>query len=180
MSLPAEPAPTRCGAASAPASGGVSLLAPEKTAPAGPRPRLAGEGLQHNERGTRLLAGLGQRGGPVLRLAPWAFPELAYVMRDAPARRMYEATVSTLTARTIFPTNYLLPHASTNEPRVPAQPRTPSRPELPFPGGSGGRWIVGILRGSTLYLLRPPPFRMLSELRRTAETAETGRTAEAS
>jgi len=99
------------------------------------RTTLAGEGLQHNDGHSLLLASVSE--ACVSYDCAWAF-ELAYVMRDA-LRRMYEATGEHPDGENIF--YYLTVY---NEPYPqPAEP-----PD--FPGGTAAL-EEGILRGLYLY-----------------------------
>ena len=99
------------------------------------RTTLAGEGLQHNDGHSPLLASVSE--ACVSYDCAWAF-ELAYVMRDA-LRRMYEATPEHPDGENIF--YYLTVY---NEPYPqPAEP-----PE--YPGGTAAL-EEGILRGLYLY-----------------------------
>jgi pyruvate dehydrogenase E1 component len=99
------------------------------------RTTLAGEGLQHNDGHSLLLASVSE--ACVSYDCAWAF-ELAYVMRDA-LRRMYEATAEHPDGENIF--YYLTVY---NEPYPqPAEP-----PD--FPGGTAAL-EEGILRGLYLY-----------------------------
>jgi pyruvate dehydrogenase E1 component len=99
------------------------------------RTTLAGEGLQHNDGHSLLLASVSE--ACVSYDCAWAF-ELAYVMRDA-LRRMYEATGEHPDGENIF--YYLTVY---NEPYP--QPAEPSD----FPGGTAAL-EEGILRGLYLY-----------------------------
>ena len=99
------------------------------------RTTLTGEGLQHNDGHSLLLASVSE--ACVSYDCGWAF-ELAYVMRDA-LRRMYEATPEHPDGENIF--YYLTLY---NEPYPqPAEP-------LNFPGGTAAL-EEGILRGLYLY-----------------------------
>src|SRR5436309_4136250 len=99
------------------------------------RTTLTGEGLQHNDGHSLLLASVSE--ACVSYDCAWAF-ELAYVMRDA-LRRMYEATPEHPDGENIF--YYLTVY---NEPYPqPAEP-----PE--YPGGTAAL-EEGILRGLYLY-----------------------------
>jgi pyruvate dehydrogenase E1 component len=99
------------------------------------RTTLAGEGLQHNDGHSLLLASVSE--ACVSFDCGWAF-ELAYVMRDA-LRRMYEATPEHPDGENIF--YYLTLY---NEPYPqPAEP-------VNFPGGTAAL-EEGILRGLYLY-----------------------------
>ena len=99
------------------------------------RTTLAGEGLQHNDGHSLLLASVSE--ACVSYDCAWAF-ELAYVMRDA-LRRMYEATAEHPDGENIFyyVTGYNEPYPQ------PAEP-----PD--FPGGTAAL-EEGILRGLYLY-----------------------------
>jgi pyruvate dehydrogenase E1 component len=99
------------------------------------RTTLAGEGLQHNDGHSPLLASVSE--ACVFYDCAWAF-ELAYVMRDA-LRRMYEATAEHPDGENIF--YYLTVY---NEPYP--QPAEPAD----FPGGTAAL-EDGILRGLYLY-----------------------------
>jgi pyruvate dehydrogenase E1 component len=99
------------------------------------RTTLTGEGLQHNDGHSMLLASVSE--ACVSYDCAWAF-ELAYVMRDA-LRRMYEATGEHPDGENIF--YYLTLY---NEPY--AQPAEPAD----FPGGTAGL-EDGILRGLYRY-----------------------------
>ncbi|HYB48836.1 MAG TPA: pyruvate dehydrogenase (acetyl-transferring), homodimeric type, partial [Streptosporangiaceae bacterium] len=99
------------------------------------RTTLAGEGLQHNDGHSLLLASVSE--ACVSYDCAWAF-ELAYVMRDA-LRRMYEATSEHPDGENIF--YYLTVY---NEPYP--QPTEPAS----FPGGPAAL-EDGILRGLYLY-----------------------------
>ena len=99
------------------------------------RTTLTGEGLQHNDGHSLLLASVSE--ACVSYDCGWAF-ELAYVMRDA-LRRMYEATPEHPDGENIF--YYLTLY---NEPYP--QPPEPSD----YPGGTAGL-EDGILRGLYLY-----------------------------
>jgi pyruvate dehydrogenase E1 component len=99
------------------------------------RTTLAGEGLQHNDGHSLLLASVSE--ACVSYDCAWAF-ELAYVMRDA-LRRMYEATGEHPDGENIF--YYLTVY---NEPYP--QPAEPAG----FPGGTAAL-EEGILRGLYLY-----------------------------
>jgi pyruvate dehydrogenase E1 component len=99
------------------------------------RTTLAGEGLQHNDGHSPLLASVSE--ACVSYDCAWAF-ELAYVMRDA-LRRMYEATGEHPDGENIF--YYLTVY---NEPYP--QPAEPAD----FPGGTAAL-EEGILRGLYLY-----------------------------
>jgi pyruvate dehydrogenase E1 component len=99
------------------------------------RTTLAGEGLQHNDGHSPLLASVSE--ACVSYDCAWAF-ELAYVMRDA-LRRMYEATPEHPDGENIF--YYLTVY---NEPYP--QPAEPSD----FSGGTAAL-EEGILRGLYLY-----------------------------
>jgi pyruvate dehydrogenase E1 component len=101
------------------------------------RTTLAGEGLQHNDGHSLLLASVSE--ACVSYDCGWAF-ELAYVVRDA-LRRMYEATGEYPEGENIF--YYLTVY---NEPYP--QPAEPAD----FPGGTAAL-EDGILRG--LYLSAP-------------------------
>jgi len=103
------------------------------------RTTLAGEGLQHNDGHSLLLASVSE--ACVSYDCAWAF-ELAYVVRDA-LRRMYEATPEHPDGENIF--YYLTVY---NEPYP--QPAEPAN----FSGGTAGL-EQGILRG--LYLYAPAP-----------------------
>jgi pyruvate dehydrogenase E1 component len=99
------------------------------------RTTLTGEGLQHNDGHSLLLASVSE--ACVSYDCGWAF-ELAYVMRDA-LRRMYEATPEHPDGENIF--YYLTLY---NEPYPqPAEPAS-------FPGGAAAL-EDGILRGLYLY-----------------------------
>jgi pyruvate dehydrogenase E1 component len=95
------------------------------------RTTLAGEGLQHNDGHSLLLASVSE--ACLSYDCAWAF-ELAYVMRDA-LRRMYDATPEHPDGENIF--YYLTVY---NEPYP--QPAEPSD----FPGGTAAL-EEGILRG---------------------------------
>jgi pyruvate dehydrogenase E1 component len=99
------------------------------------RTTLTGEGLQHNDGHSLLLASVSE--ACVSYDCAWAF-ELAYVMRDA-LRRMYEATGEHPDGENIF--YYLTLY---NEPYP--QPAEPAD----FPGGTAGL-EDGILRGLYRY-----------------------------
>jgi pyruvate dehydrogenase E1 component len=99
------------------------------------RTTLTGEGLQHNDGHSMLLASVSE--ACVSYDCAWAF-ELAYVMRDA-LRRMYEATAEHPDGENIF--YYLTLY---NEPY--AQPAEPAD----FPGGTA-QLEDGILRGLYRY-----------------------------
>ena len=99
------------------------------------RTTLTGEGLQHNDGHSLLLASVSE--ACVSYDCGWAF-ELAYVMRDA-LRRMYEATGEHPDGENIF--YYLTVY---NEPYP--QPAEPAD----FPGGTAAL-EDGILRGLYLY-----------------------------
>ena len=99
------------------------------------RTTLTGEGLQHNDGHSPLLASVSE--ACVSYDCAWAF-ELAYVMRDA-LRRMYEATGEHPDGENIF--YYLTVY---NEPYP--QPAEPAG----FPGGTAAL-EDGILRGLYLY-----------------------------
>jgi pyruvate dehydrogenase E1 component len=99
------------------------------------RTTLTGEGLQHNDGHSLLLASVSE--ACVSYDCAWAY-ELAYVMRDA-LRRMYDATPEYPDGENIF--YYLTVY---NEPYP--QPPEPSG----FPGGTAGL-EHGILRGLYLY-----------------------------
>jgi len=99
------------------------------------RTTLTGEGLQHNDGHSLLLASVSE--ACVSYDCAWAF-ELAHVMRDA-LRRMYEASPEHPDGENIF--YYLTLY---NEPY--AQPAEPSD----FPGGTAGL-EDGILRGLYRY-----------------------------
>ena len=99
------------------------------------RTTLTGEGLQHNDGHSMLLASVSE--ACVSYDCAWAF-ELAYVMRDA-LRRMYEATGEHPDGENIF--YYLTLY---NEPYP--QPAEPAD----FPGGTAGL-EDGILRGLYRY-----------------------------
>ncbi len=99
------------------------------------RTTLTGEGLQHNDGHSLLLASVSE--ACVSYDCAWAF-ELAYVMRDA-LRRMYEATPEHPDAENIF--YYLTLY---NEPYP--QPAEPAG----FPDGTAAL-EEGILRGLYLY-----------------------------
>jgi pyruvate dehydrogenase E1 component len=99
------------------------------------RTTLTGEGLQHNDGHSLLLASVSE--ACVSYDCGWAF-ELAYVVRDA-LRRMYEATGEHPDGENIF--YYLTIY---NEPYP--QPAEPAD----FPGGTAGL-EDGILRGLYLY-----------------------------
>jgi pyruvate dehydrogenase E1 component len=99
------------------------------------RTTLTGEGLQHNDGHSLLLASVSE--ACVSYDCGWAF-ELAYVVRDA-LRRMYEATPEHPDGENIF--YYLTIY---NEPYP--QPAEPAD----FPGGTAGL-EDGILRGLYLY-----------------------------
>jgi pyruvate dehydrogenase E1 component len=99
------------------------------------RTTLAGEGLQHNDGHSLLLASVSE--ACVSYDCAWAF-ELAYVMRDA-LRRMYEASPEHPDGENIF--YYLTVY---NEPYP--QPPEPAS----FPGGPAAL-EDGILRGLYLY-----------------------------
>jgi pyruvate dehydrogenase E1 component len=99
------------------------------------RTTLTGEGLQHNDGHSLLLASVSE--ACVSYDCAWAF-ELAYVMRDA-LRRMYEATGEHPDGENIF--YYLTVY---NEPYP--QPAEPAG----FPGGTAAL-EEGILRGLYLY-----------------------------
>src|SRR5690348_15557123 len=99
------------------------------------RTTLTGEGLQHNDGHSLLLASVSE--ACVSYDCAWAF-ELAYVMRDA-LRRMYEGTGEHPDGENIF--YYLTVY---NEPYP--QPAEPSD----FPGGTAAL-EEGILRGLYLY-----------------------------
>jgi pyruvate dehydrogenase E1 component len=103
------------------------------------RTTLAGEGLQHNDGHSLLLASVSE--ACVSYDCAWAF-ELAYVVRDA-LRRMYEATSEHPDGENIF--YYLTLY---NEPYP--QPAEPAH----FPGGTA---VLedGILRGLYLYAAAP-------------------------
>jgi pyruvate dehydrogenase E1 component len=103
------------------------------------RTTLTGEGLQHNDGHSLLLASVSE--ACVSYDCGWAF-ELAYVMRDA-LRRMYEASPEHPDGENIF--YYLTLY---NEPYP--QPGEP----LNFPGGTAAL-EEGILHG--LYLYPPAP-----------------------
>ncbi len=100
------------------------------------RTTLAGEGLQHNDGHSVLLASVSE--ACVSYDCAWAF-ELAYVVRDA-LRRMYEATGEHPDGENIF--YYLTVY---NEPYP--QPAEPAD----FPGGTAAL-EDGILRGLPSYL----------------------------
>jgi pyruvate dehydrogenase E1 component len=103
------------------------------------RTTLAGEGLQHNDGHSVLLASVSE--ACVSYDCAWAY-ELAYVMRDA-LRRMYEGTPDDPDGENIF--YYLTVY---NEPYPqPAEP-------LSFPGGPAAL-EQGILRGLYLYGAAP-------------------------
>jgi len=105
------------------------------------RTTLTGEGLQHNDGHSVLLASVSE--ACVSYDCAWAF-ELAYVVRDA-LRRMYEATPEHPDGENIF--YYLTVY---NEPYPqPAEP-------LSFPGGPTAL-EQGILRGLYLYAPAPAP-----------------------
>ena len=95
------------------------------------RTTLAGEGLQHNDGHSVLLASVSE--ACVAYDAAWAF-EIAYIMRDA-LRRMYSSTLSHPAGENIF--YYLTVY---NEPYP--QPPEPAA----FPGGKAAL-EQGILRG---------------------------------
>jgi len=99
------------------------------------RTTLTGEGLQHNDGHSLLLASVSE--ACVSYDCAWAF-ELAYVVRDA-LRRMYDATPEHPDGENIF--YYLTLY---NEPYP--QPPEPTS----FPGGTAGL-EAGILRGLYLY-----------------------------
>jgi len=99
------------------------------------RTTLTGEGLQHNDGHSLLLASVSE--ACVSYDCAWAY-ELAYVMRDA-LRRMYDATPEHPDGENIF--YYLTVY---NEPYP--QPPEPTS----FPGGTAGL-EQGILRGLYLY-----------------------------
>jgi pyruvate dehydrogenase E1 component len=99
------------------------------------RTTLAGEGLQHNDGHSVLLASVSE--ACVSYDCAWAF-ELAYVVRDA-LRRMYEATGEHPDGENIF--YYLTVY---NEPYP--QPAEPAE----YPGGTAAL-EEGILRGLYLY-----------------------------
>ena len=103
------------------------------------RTTLAGEGLQHNDGHSLLLASVSE--ACVSYDCAWAF-ELAYVMRDA-LRRMYEGTGEDPDGENIF--YYLTVY---NEPYP--QPPEP----FDFPGGSA-ELEKGILRGLYRYAAAP-------------------------
>ena len=103
------------------------------------RTTLAGEGLQHNDGHSLLLASVSE--ACVSYDCAWAF-ELAYVMRDA-LRRMYEGTPENPDGENIF--YYLTVY---NEPYP--QPPEP----FDFPGGSA-ELEQGILRGLYRYSAAP-------------------------
>jgi pyruvate dehydrogenase E1 component len=99
------------------------------------RTTLTGEGLQHNDGHSLLLASVSE--ACVSYDCAWAF-ELAHVLRDA-LRRMYEATAEHPDGENIF--YYLTVY---NEPYPqPAEPAS-------FPGGTAAL-EEGILRGLYLY-----------------------------
>jgi len=104
------------------------------------RTTLTGEGLQHNDGHSLLLASVSE--ACVSYDCAWAY-ELAYVMRDA-LRRMYEATPEHPDGENIF--YYLTVY---NEPYP--QPAEPAD----FPGGTAGL-EDGILRGLYLYAPASP------------------------
>ena len=114
------------------------------------RTTLTGEGLQHNDGHSLLLASVSE--ACVSYDCAWAF-ELAYVVRDA-LRRMYEATPEYPDGENIF--YYLTLY---NEPYP--QPAEPAD----FPGG-GAELEDGILRG--LYLYAPAALGV------TGPTSEAG------
>ena len=89
------------------------------------RTTLTGEGLQHNDGHSLLLASVSE--ACVSYDCAWAF-ELAYVMRDA-LRRMYEATGSTRTART----------SSTTSPSTTSRTRSPPSLRTSLAGPRGSR-----------------------------------------
>jgi pyruvate dehydrogenase E1 component len=103
------------------------------------RTTLAGEGLQHNDGHSLLLASVSE--ACISYDCAWAF-ELAYVMRDA-LRRMHEGTPEHPDGENIF--YYLTLY---NEPYP--QPPEP----FDFPGGSG-ELEKGILRGLYKYASAP-------------------------
>jgi pyruvate dehydrogenase E1 component len=104
------------------------------------RTTLTGEGLQHNDGHSLLLASVSE--ACVSYDCAWAY-ELAYVMRDA-LRRMYEATGEHPDGENIF--YYLTVY---NEPYP--QPAEPAD----FPGGTAAL-EDGILRGLYPYALAAP------------------------
>ncbi len=122
------------------------------------RTTLTGEGLQHNDGHSLLLASVSE--ACVSYDCGWAF-ELAYVVRDA-LRRMYEATPEYPDGENIF--YYLTLY---NEPYP--QPAEPAD----FPGGSAAL-ENGILRG--LYLYAPAALGVTGP---TSE-AESSRSSESS
>jgi len=107
------------------------------------RTTLAGEGLQHNDGHSPLLASVSE--ACVFYDCAWAF-ELAYVMRDA-LRRMYDATPEHPDGENIF--YYLTVY---NEPYP--QPAEPAA----FPGGTVAL-EDGILHGLYLYSSSDGPER---------------------
>ena len=102
------------------------------------RTTLTGEGLQHNDGHSVLLASVSP--ACVAYDAAWAY-ELAYIMRDA-LRRMYGSTAEHPDGENIF--YYLTIY---NEPYVQA-------PEPAFPGGTAAL-EQGILRGLYRYAAAP-------------------------
>jgi pyruvate dehydrogenase E1 component len=122
------------------------------------RTTLTGEGLQHNDGHSVLLASVSE--ACLSYDCAWAF-ELAYVMRDA-LRRMYEATPEHPDGENIF--YYLTLY---NEPYP--QPAEPAD----FPGGTAAL-EEGILRGLYQYSAAA------SDASETGETGETAEPAEAS
>jgi pyruvate dehydrogenase E1 component len=132
------------------------------------RTTLTGEGLQHNDGHSLLLASVSE--ACVSYDCAWAF-ELAYVMRDA-LRRMYEGTAEHPDGENIF--YYLTVY---NEPYPqPAEPGS-------FPGGTAAL-EDGILRGLYLYSAaaeeetaapEPAAPNWLAGLARVSGEAERGR-----
>ena len=118
------------------------------------RTTLTGEGLQHNDGHSLLLASVSE--ACVSYDCGWAF-ELAYVVRDA-LRRMYEATPEYPDGENIF--YYLTVY---NEPYP--QPAEPAD----FPGGTAAL-EDGILRG--LYLYAPAADLGTSDASDAAEASE--------
>jgi pyruvate dehydrogenase E1 component len=127
------------------------------------RTTLTGEGLQHNDGHSMLLASVSE--ACVSYDCAWAY-ELAYVVRDA-LRRMYEATPENPDGENIF--YYLTLY---NEPYP--QPAEPAD----FPGGTAGL-EDGILRGLYLYsaaadLDRPDEAERAADTRPRAQVLASG------
>jgi pyruvate dehydrogenase E1 component len=126
------------------------------------RTTLTGEGLQHNDGHSLLLASVSE--ACLSYDCAWAF-ELAYVMRDA-LRRMYEGTAEHPDGENIF--YYLTVY---NEPYP--QPAEPAG----FPGGTAAL-EEGILRGLYLYSAAEAAAGE-GAARAAGETGDAGETGEA-